>query len=400
MLWQFRWTQSPRLVFGKIGNWIPEADVQDLVSRVNRTLVIYGRNDLDTFELEFPYSKSYSPDVNAASNYVSECIPETAEVVGMHCGNNRVAVVDRATHQESELQQHVMDKMLSGRPVLRCLILLGFRSFGGVKRVLVVCGLNNLDTFELDFPYSKIYSPDVNVWVGFAVKSKAKRVSLSINHVLDDYYTLPQTIFQSAFVKQLTLRECTVAPRGAIEWPSLTKLHIEGAELQQHVIEKILSGCPVLHCLVLEHWSTEVMSNAMELLEKVRHVKVVDLRYGYIKVLSLVAISDYRFPQSARTCLTVEVPTEECSIHVLVDLLESSPNLETSNNFLGNGLCTCLDSKIGLDCDLLHFTDKTLDGEPMLILARILLNKAPALEKMVVHNEIFIQSPSRYRKHY
>ncbi|KAL3620507.1 hypothetical protein CASFOL_035419 [Castilleja foliolosa] len=126
-----------------------------------------------------------------------ECIPETAEVVGMHCGslgNDRVAVVDRATHQGvSELQQHVMEKMLSGCPVLRGLVL------------IYCCGFDRLET-----------------------------------------------IFQSAYVKQLTLRGCTVAPRGTIEWPSLTKLHIEGAELQQHVIEKILSGCPVLHCLVLE----------------------------------------------------------------------------------------------------------------------------------------------------
>ncbi|KAL3620487.1 hypothetical protein CASFOL_035399 [Castilleja foliolosa] len=352
-----------------------------------------------------------------------------------------------------------------------------------VNRTLVLCGRNNLDTFELDFPYCKIYSPDVNVWVGFAVKSKAKQVSLSINgnHVLDDFYKLPQTIFQSGYVKQLTLRGCTVAPRGTIEWPSLTKLHIEDAELQQHVIEKILSGCPVLHCLVLEYcrgfnrlevcskslyelrvsdsvyydffdrpllqisapylhtlsvflnpkgnkllclenisslvrasidfseyscntFSAEVMSNAMELLEKIRHVKVVDLGYGYIAVLSSVAINDFRFSQSARACLSVDIPTIMCSIHVLVGILESSPNLEslaieTYDN--SGGLCTCLDSKTDLDFDLLHlktiiikdYSSPNCVGELMLMLARILLNKTPALEKMDFHNKRFPSSP-------
>ncbi|KAL3620501.1 hypothetical protein CASFOL_035413 [Castilleja foliolosa] len=389
MLWQFRWTQSPRLVFGKIGNWIPEADVQDLVSRVNRTLVIYGRNDLDTFELEFPYSKSYSPDVNvwAASNYVSECIPETAEVVGMHCGNNRVAVVDRATHQESELQQHVMDKMLSGRPVLRCLILLGFRSFGEHWSAEVMSNamellekVRHVKVVDLRYGYIKV---------------------LSLVAISD--YRFPQSA-RTCLTVEVPTEECSI-----------------------HVLVDLLESSPnletsnnffgALHLSRFKDWSGLVdarnMSNTKEILEIIRHVKVVDLRYGYIKVLFSVAITDYRFPQSAPTCLSVEALTEDFGIHALVGLLESSPNLEALV-LKGSGVLpvmdphTCIDSKLDLDCDLLHlksiiikeFTDKTLDGEPMLILARILLNKAPALEKMVVHDKIFIQSPSRYRKHY
>ncbi|KAL3620493.1 hypothetical protein CASFOL_035405 [Castilleja foliolosa] len=374
--WQFLWTQSPRLIFSE--RWIPDADIQNFVSRVNRTLVIYGRNDLDTFEVKFPYGESNSPDVN--------------------------------------------------------------------------------------------------VWVGFAVKNKAKQVSLSLNPD-NVYYRLPQTMFQSAYLKRLKLWGCVVAPWGTIEWPSLTELHIKEAELQQHVIEKMLTGCPVLRCLVLKYcwgfdrlevsskclyelrvsdpeddevllepflqisapylrtlwvslypscrklslenasslvratinfvgigWDdAEMMSHAKEILEKIRHVKVVDLRFGYIEVLFSGANTDYRFPQSARTCLSVEASTVECSIHVLIGLLESSPNLEALV-ILGSDTVmdprTCIDPKTDLDCDLLHlksiiikeFTDRTLVGEPMLTLARILLNKAPALEKMVVHNKIFTYS--------
>ncbi|KAL3620482.1 hypothetical protein CASFOL_035394 [Castilleja foliolosa] len=350
-----------------------------------------------------------------------------------------------------------------------------------VNRTLAICGRNYLNTFELEFPYSENYSPDVNVWVGFAIINKAKQVSLLLNNYLYESYTLPQTMFQSAYLKRLKLQGCVVAPRGTIEWPSLTELRIEDSKLLQHVMDKMLSGCPVLRCLVLKNcsgftrldvsskslyelWVSDpeegnwyepflqisapylhtlyvalfpdirklslentsslvkatiefvgfvsgssernnerVMSNAKELLEKTRHVKVVDLRYSYVEVLSLLAINDYRFPQSARTCLTVEVPTEECSIHFLVGLLESSPNLEAlviEGSGTDGDPCTCIDSKIDLDGDLLHlksiviedFIDPNLDGEPMLTLARILLKKAPALEKMVVHDEIITSS--------
>ncbi|KAL3620488.1 hypothetical protein CASFOL_035400 [Castilleja foliolosa] len=393
--WQFLWTQSPRLIFRQKRSSIPA--LQDFVCRVNRTLVIYGQNDLDTFEVEIPYSKSYSPDVD--------------------------------------------------------------------------------------------------VWVAFAVKNKAKQVSLLLNHILDEeedkMYTLPRTMFRSAHLKRLTLRGCVVAPLGTIEWPSLTELSIEHSKLEQHVMDKMLSGCPVLHCLVLIYcwgfdrlevsskslyelrvsdpdeydlttpllqisapylhtlsvtlypkerklclentpslvratldfvcadWEDkeEMISNAKELLDKICHVKVVDLRYGYMQLLSAVAISDYPFPQSARTCLTVEIPLEECSIHVLVGLLESSPKLESLviegshmytvrvdtldiEGSLTYWPCTCLDSKADLDCDLLHlksivfkdFEGPAFVGELMLTLARMLLNKTPALGKMVVHDERFTSS--------
>ncbi|KAL3620484.1 hypothetical protein CASFOL_035396 [Castilleja foliolosa] len=346
-----------------------------------------------------------------------------------------------------------------------------------VNRTLVICGRNDLDTFELEFPYKNRYTPDVHVWVGFAVKSKAKQVSLLLN---DYSYTLPQTMFQSAYLKRLTLRGCVMAPLGTIGWPLLTELSILYSELQQHVVDKILSGCPVLHCLVLNdcwgfsrlelsskslyelevsdshpeecggdgvyepllqisapylhtlsvtlypkerklclentpslvratfeflYWDNdeEVISNAMELLEKIRHVKVVDLGCNYMEVLSLLAINDYRFPQSARTYLLLHAPLVNCCRHALVGLLESSPNLEAlvieGSEFIGEP-CTCLDSKTDLDCDLLRLKSIVIKdcmgvnvvGEQMLMLARILLNKAPALEKMVVHDKIFTSS--------
>ncbi|GFP79978.1 putative F-box/LRR-repeat protein at5g02930 [Phtheirospermum japonicum] len=231
------------------------------------------------------------------------------------------------------------------------------------RTLLVVCGRNGLETFQVDFLYFKCLSMDVDVWVDFVLKKRVKQVSLLLNPSSSlDFYTLPRPMFCNSYLKRLSLRRCAVAPRGTIEWPSLTELIIMWSELQQHVIDKILPGCPVLRSLVLEFcwgfnrlevgskrlyelrvrdreddddgvnepllqitapyarflWvslnargrklslgnisslvkatiditgsyfdaidNEEVMDNASEILEKIRHVKVVEMRGGYGQV--------------------------------------------------------------------------------------------------------------------
>ncbi|GFP79975.1 hypothetical protein PHJA_000140900 [Phtheirospermum japonicum] len=209
-----------------------------------------------------------------------------------------------------------------------------------------------------------------------------------------DLHTLPGTMFHNSYLKRLSLWRCAVAPREAIEWPSLTELRINHVELQQHVGSKNLYelwvsdpeggvdepllqiSAPYLHTLsvflyakgrklCLENTSSlvratidfagsdwdieaeEVMNTAKELLENIKHVKVVELGSGYSEVLHWMASNGYRFPQSART-----YPEDD------------------------------------LDCELLHlktitikdFVDPNLVGEPMLTLAWILLKKTPTLE--------------------
>ncbi|KAL3620489.1 hypothetical protein CASFOL_035401 [Castilleja foliolosa] len=352
--WQFLWTQSPRLIFSQKRR--RDVDIQNFVSRVNRTLVIYEQNDLDTFEVEFPYSKSYSLDVD--------------------------------------------------------------------------------------------------VWVGFAVKNKSKQVSLLLNHVIDEeeldqMYTLPRTMFRSAHLKRLTLRGCVVAPLGAIEWPSLTELSIEHSKLEQHVMDEMLSGCPVLRCLVLIYcWGftrLEVSSKSLyelrvsdpehndgELLEPILQISA-----PYLHNLSVTLC-----PKERKLCLENTSSLVKATLDFVIGdwesyeeriseakelfekirlsrwfiwgisswtcLLESSPKLESlvikgSGSETYWGPCTCIDSKTDLDCDLLHLksiviTDFTVPnptrvvGEPMLTLARILLNRAPALEKVVVRDNLFKSS--------
>ncbi|GFP79982.1 F-box/LRR-repeat protein at3g03360 [Phtheirospermum japonicum] len=346
-----------------------------------------------------------------------------------------------------------------------------------VNRILLVLsgGLNGLETFEVQFYYNYTYRSDVDAWFNFAARNNAKQLSVLLNYTGPselDMYSLPQTMFHNSNVKRLYLRGCVLAPLRTIEWRSLTELTIGWVELQQHVIENILSGCPALYFLWLVYnwgfsrleveskslyklyvydqkngpnhiepllqisapyvhnlrfsldpngrklslrntsslvdaafeyigsgWDSdteEMMDNAKELLEKIRHVKTVTIRRGYSQVLSSLAMSGYQFPQSARTGLSVYALTEKHSIHGILGLLESSPNLE-SLLIYGLGFeeepTICQDPKGDLNCELLHlktitfkdFVHPDLDGEPMLTLARILLNKAPALAKMVVN---------------
>ncbi|GFP79976.1 putative F-box protein at1g49610 [Phtheirospermum japonicum] len=342
------------------------------------------------------------------------------------------------------------------------------------RTLLVISGSRNgLGIFAVEFPYDDMYSSDIDVWVDFAVKKRVKGVCLLFNCLSStNLYLLPRMMFHNPYLERLMLRRCVVAPRRTIDWRSLTELQIERSELQQHVIDKILSGCPVLYRLVLKccwgfnrlevdsksvyklavcdpedgvdepllqisapylhtlwvclhaegrklrlknisslvratidihvsDWnieSEEVVNHVKELLGNIRHVKVVETGDGYSQILPWMALDGCRFPQSDRTCLIVNALVEKLSIYGILRLLESSPNLEAlvieGLDFYDEPI-SFPDKPFDLDCDLLHlktitindFIDSDLVGEPMLSLARILLKRTPALEKMVVHIE-------------
>ncbi|KAI3471576.1 hypothetical protein Pfo_028226 [Paulownia fortunei] len=120
-----------------------------------------------------------------------------------------------------------------------------------VHRTLVICSGNHLENFEVDFMYDKCFASDVNVWVEFAVKNKVKDIALLLKSY-KDLYVLPQMMYSNSSLRWLSVRGCVMAPRRTIEWGSLTRLYLEKVELHQRVIEKILTGCPVLYDLILK----------------------------------------------------------------------------------------------------------------------------------------------------
>ncbi|KAL8525947.1 hypothetical protein ACS0TY_015243 [Phlomoides rotata] len=148
-------------------------------------------------------------------------------------------------------------------------------------------------------------------------------------------------------------------------------------------------------------WHTsfvEVMNGASELLESVQHVKELHVGLEFIKVVAMMALIDWQFPQSRRELLIVAFDSEyEHSISGIISLLESSPNLQTlvidRCSADGEDVIFQLEED-ELTSDLLHlktirirnFADS--ECESVLTLARILLKRATVLEEMVIMTDV------------
>ncbi|KAK6131874.1 hypothetical protein DH2020_034382 [Rehmannia glutinosa] len=270
-----------------------------------------------------------------------------------------------------------------------------------VHRTLVISSGNHLEKLEVNFMYNKSFVSDVNVWVEFALKNKVKDVFLRLINSLEDLYMLPQMMYCNSSLTRLTLQGCIMAPRTTIDWKSLTKLDLSCVELRQHVVENILSSCPVLISLsLMEFWGfnclevhsqslgrklqltnisslvdtyinfddfdgdasrpVKMMSYMKELLENLQHVKKLELGLGSVGI----------FPN-----------LEELVIEGVID-----------DSYEGYPTCSPKDD---LNCDLLHlktvdircFADDRLYGEPMLTLVQLLLKRARVLRKMVIVDE-------------
>ncbi|KAK4412984.1 putative FBD-associated F-box protein [Sesamum alatum] len=117
-----------------------------------------------------------------------------------------------------------------------------------VHRTLVICSGHNLEMIKIDFVYDKCFASDVNVWVDFTLKNKVKDVASLLNS-RKDLYPLPQMMYSNSSLTRLSVEGCIISPKRTVEWGSLTTLYLDKVVLNEHVVEKILSGCPVLYYL-------------------------------------------------------------------------------------------------------------------------------------------------------
>ncbi|CAH9078988.1 unnamed protein product [Cuscuta europaea] len=111
---------------------------------------------------------------------------------------------------------------------------------------------NYLEKLKVAFKYENCFAPDVDNWLEFAVKNKVKQVTLNTSF-REHCYTLGEIMYCNSSLTSLSLEGCILVPERTIEWSSLTKLQISSVDLPQCVVEKILSGCPVLNSLDLSH---------------------------------------------------------------------------------------------------------------------------------------------------
>ncbi|GFP99790.1 putative F-box/LRR-repeat protein at5g02930 [Phtheirospermum japonicum] len=153
-----------------------------------------------------------------------------------------------------------------------------------------------LEKFKIDFLYEECFASDLNALVRFAVRSKAKELILML-YSSAHLYTLPQVLYSNSSLRYLHLEQCVVAPRRTINWRSMTALCIQGAELDEHVIHKVLSGCPVLRRLwLMECWGFERLDLYSESLDMLKITDTEDKNGGaplleisapYLRTLSI-----------------------------------------------------------------------------------------------------------------
>ncbi|KAL3653053.1 hypothetical protein CASFOL_002734 [Castilleja foliolosa] len=122
-----------------------------------------------------------------------------------------------------------------------------------VNRTLRIRRGAHLEKFYVNFRYDESLASDVNSWIDFVLKDKVKEVCLHLRFVSEDeLYGLPERMYSNSSLIRFSVQGCVMDTLTKIEWQCLTRLEIKESTLQQHVIENILLGCPVLHALRLE----------------------------------------------------------------------------------------------------------------------------------------------------
>ncbi|KAL3653042.1 hypothetical protein CASFOL_002723 [Castilleja foliolosa] len=114
----------------------------------------------------------------------------------------------------------------------------------------------HLRRFDVSFRYyGGSFASDVDYWLDFVIRNKVEEVCLYLNSVPEDeieLYELPEAMYSNSSLTRFSVRGCLMDTLTKIEWQSLTRLDINYTEVLQHVIENILSGCPVLHTMELD----------------------------------------------------------------------------------------------------------------------------------------------------
>ncbi|KAL0339628.1 UNVERIFIED_CONTAM: putative F-box/LRR-repeat protein [Sesamum radiatum] len=293
-----------------------------------------------------------------------------------------------------------------------------------VHRTLVICSGHHLETIEIDFGYDKCFASGVNVWVDFTLKNKVKDVTLLLNS-RKDLYLLPQMMYSNSSLTRLSVEGCIISPKRTVEWGSLTTLYLDKVVLNEQISLhptgrrlRLTNVASLVRANIdsevdLDPGSVKLISCTKELFNNLQHVKELEVGYGCLEVLSMLAVKGWLLPHSACRRLTVHASKDEHSIPGILCLLESSPYLETMVISL-HGFCEFGEDwvdispaasylkKVDLQSELSHLktvnitscADSDLPSEGVLTLAQLLLKRARVLEKMVIDTRKSVTSSS------
>ncbi|KAM0071471.1 putative leucine-rich repeat domain superfamily, F-box-like domain superfamily [Helianthus debilis subsp. tardiflorus] len=128
-----------------------------------------------------------------------------------------------------------------------------FYSF--VDKTLSQCHHSKLNKLTLYTCYDYRFESQVNNWIRYAVNCNVQELNLTLWNVeCEAEFLLDQFFFNCCCCfTHLKLSGCVFNPVGDINWSKLNKLWISHANLDEGLIENMLSGSPGLETLVLDN---------------------------------------------------------------------------------------------------------------------------------------------------
>ncbi|KAL7593537.1 hypothetical protein Lser_V15G32375 [Lactuca serriola] len=121
-----------------------------------------------------------------------------------------------------------------------------------VTKTLNQCRQQKLKKFVVSTGYDTRSESQVHNWIRYAVSCNVEELNLKVWNVevIADEFVLDQFFFINSCFTDLRLSGCILNPIGAISWKNLRSLWISEGNLDEDLIENILSGSPQLETLV------------------------------------------------------------------------------------------------------------------------------------------------------
>lgn len=127
-----------------------------------------------------------------------------------------------------------------------------FYSF--VDKTLAQCRQLKLKKFIVYSSYDYRFESQVNNWIHYSIDCHVEELDLTLwNLECEAEFLLDQFFFNTSCFIDLALSGCIFNPTGEIKWNKLRSLSISHGNLDEDLIENILSGSPVLETLVLDN---------------------------------------------------------------------------------------------------------------------------------------------------
>lgn len=88
--------------------------------------------------------------------------------------------------------------------------------------------------------------PEIEQWIGFAIRKEARSLTLSMDVCYDSCTTLPCCVLNSQSLVSLQIRGCNIEHQGRVHMGSLRKFELVYGRVKEELFKEVISGCPSL----------------------------------------------------------------------------------------------------------------------------------------------------------